>query len=175
MIEDVRTRFHHHFQGVVLAIEVGNENLDRDGGHGFAHGFDRARKVLGTTVGDVVTRDGGDDDVIEAHAFGGFGHALRLVRLQREGFGRFDGAEAAGARAAVTGNHEGGGALAPALPAVWALRLLTHRVQFEIGDHPLRAPKLGITRKRDANPIRLLFAMEGGINLGSHAFTEESE
>jgi hypothetical protein len=64
-------------------------------------------------------------------AAGGFGDAGRFAGVQRERFGGADGAEAAGAGAMVAGDHESGGALAPAFPMVGAFGALANGVELE--------------------------------------------
>ena len=90
--------------------------------------------------------------MIEVHAFGGFGDAVRFVGFEGEGFGGFDGAEAAGAGAAIASDHEGGGALAPAFPAVGALSFLADGVEFEVGDEGLGGPEDRVAGEADLDP-----------------------
>ena len=168
VIEDVGLGLEHGEEGVVLAVEVGHEDLDGDAGLGGAHGFDGLCEVIRATVHDVVTSDGGDDDVVQLHALHGLGHALGFVRFERERFGGLDGAKATGAGAAVARDHEGRGALAPAFPTVRALSFLADGVQFEIGDEGLGAPEHGIARQFHADPVGFLVRVQGGVDLRSH-------
>ena len=168
VIEDVRAGLHDHFEGIVFAVEVWHEDLDGDGGHGLADGLDGAGKVLRAAVFHVITGYGGDDDVVQSHAFRGLGHSLRLIGLQSEGLGRFHRAEAAGTCAAVSGDHEGGRALAPAFPAVRTLGLFADGVQLQIGDETLRAPEFRVTRQSYADPVRLFIAVKGGVDFRGH-------
>ena len=101
---------------------------------GAAGGYGLEREPGEISVAEIVAGDGGDYDVAEAHAAGGFGDALRFVGFEGVGLGGFDGAETAGAGAFFAGNHEGGGALAPAFPAVRALGLLANGHQFQVCD-----------------------------------------
>ena len=132
VIEDVGAGVDDGLEGVIAAVEVRDEDFDDDAGVFAADGFDGACEVEGTAVLEVVAGDGGDDDMIEVHAFGGFGDAVWFVGFEGEGLGGFDGAEAAGAGAAIACDHEGGGSLAPAFPAVGALSFLADRVEFEV-------------------------------------------
>ena len=47
----------------VAVVKVWSQHLDDDTGIGFADGFDDEFEVLGSTVTEVVTADGGDDDM----------------------------------------------------------------------------------------------------------------
>ena len=88
-------------------------------------------KMRRAAVGDVVAIDRGDDDVLQAERADGVGDARRLVEVERRRPPVRHGAIAARARADVAENHEGGGAVVPALADVRAARLLAHRVQAE--------------------------------------------
>ena len=72
--------------------------------------------------------------------------ALRLVGLERLASALGHGAESAGPRADVAQDHEGGGALGPALQTIRASCRLTHRLQPELGDEvgglPVAAARL---------------------------------
>ncbi len=168
VVEDVRARFHDRLKGVVLAIEIRHKDFDGDAGNLGAHGLDGAGKVVRAAVRHVIASHGGDDDVVQAEALRGLGHALRLVRFEGEGLRRLHRAKTAGAGAAVARDHEGGRALAPAFPAVRALGLLAHGVQFEVGDERLGAPENRIARQLHANPVRLLFLVQGGVYFDGH-------
>jgi hypothetical protein len=102
--------------------------------------------------------------VFESHAAGGLGDALGFVFLQGIGAGGFDGAEAAGAGALFAGDHEGGGLLAPAFPAVRTLGFLADGDEFEVGDEGFGGPELGVVGKADLDPIGLFFPVEGGVH-----------
>ncbi len=102
VVEDIRLCVDHGADRVVLAVEVRREHLDDDVGVDGADGLDRAGKMQGSSVGHVVAGDGGDDDMLELETADRLGDALGLVFLKREGFGRGNGAETAGAGAAFT-------------------------------------------------------------------------
>ena len=63
------------------------------------------------------------------------------------------------------GDHHGGGAPAPALPAVRALGTLADRMEAEIGDHRLGGEENGIGRQPHLDPVGLPVLMQRGINL----------
>src|SRR5881628_3068975 len=88
--------------------------------------------MIGAAIGQIVARHGGDDDMIEAHAAGGFSDAGGLIEFQRKRFCGSDGAESASAGAAVAGDHEGGGSFAPAFPMVGAFGAFADGVKPEV-------------------------------------------
>ena len=91
---------------------------------------DRGRVVTGTSVGDVVAVDGGDDDVLQAHLRRRVREPERLERIGRM-FGptRVNVAIPARPRAGVAEDLERRRAAAPALGDVRAAGLLADRVQ----------------------------------------------
>jgi hypothetical protein len=132
VVENFGLGFDHDIESGVVVVEIGNEDFDNDAGIELAHGLDGFAEMISAAVFQIIARDGGDDDVIEFHAAGGFGDAHRFVGFEREGLGGFDGAEGAGARAVVAGDHEGGGAFAPAFPVVGAFGAFADGVEAEI-------------------------------------------
>jgi hypothetical protein len=72
-------------------------------------------------------------------------NVTRFIRIQRSSLSFSHGAETAMPRADVSKDHEGRGALAPALKYVWTPGLLADRVKAKIADH-LIYPVEGFTR-----------------------------
>ena len=160
-------RIDDHAKRVLLAVEVGCQDLDDDRGIHVPYGLDRAGKMLGAAVGNVIAGNCRDDDVLELHAAHGLGDSLGLIVLEREGLGRVDGAESAGPGASIPGDHQGGGAAAPALPPVRALGALADGVEAQIGDHRLGGEEDGVRRQADLDPVGLALLMECGVDLWS--------
>ena len=129
MVEHVGPRAQHVLQGGAHAFEVGRQHLHGTAGHVRADLANSGGEDQRAAVGLIVTVDRGHDDVLEAHGLHSAGDALRLAPIQRAGAARLDRAESAGAGAGVAQDHEGGRAMAPALPNVRAACLLAHRVQ----------------------------------------------
>jgi hypothetical protein len=117
--------------GGVVVKEIGDQNFNDGFGVEPADFFDGLAEVAGAAIGQIVAGDGGDDNVFEVEAAGGFGDAGRLVRFEGEWFGGGDGAESAGAGAMIAGDHESGGGLAPAFPMVGAFGALANGVELE--------------------------------------------
>ena len=115
---------------------------------------DRLGDHRGPAVGQIVARDHGDDDVLQAHEPRGLGHAPRLVEI---GDGRatgVDGAEAAVPGADAAEDHEGRGAERPALAEVRAARLLAHRVEGLVAEDVLRVRVRRTGADADLEPLR---------------------
>ena len=109
----------------------------------------------GAAVGQVVPRHAGDHGVPEPHPLHRLRHPVRLVGRQRQRVPRVHLAEAACSRAPLAVDHEGRGAVGPALVDVRAARLLAHGDQAEVVDG---APELAVALA-DADghphPVRL--------------------
>ncbi|MDF2704337.1 MAG: hypothetical protein K0S10_3285 [Rubrobacteraceae bacterium] len=101
----------------------------------------------GPTVVQLVAVDARYDGVLEAHLSGGVGHAPRLVEVELGRLTGQDGAETARAGADVAQDHEGRGAVVPALPYVRAPRLLADGVQTQAA-HGLFDVRVALTHRR---------------------------
>ena len=145
VVEDLGPRGEHRLERLLLdAEEVGRQNLDRCLGELRLERADRRRVVSRAAVGDVVSVDRGDDDVLELHLRGRLGEPQRLERVRRRlGLARMDVAVAARAGARVAEDLEGRSAAPPALRDVRAARFLADRVQrepvYELLDIEVRA------------------------------------
>ena len=137
VIVNVRAGIEHDLDAPILRVKIRNEHFDDDRRIHLANRCDRAREMIGAAVLQVIARDSSDNDMFQFHPAHRLGYALRFVFFQRERFRRCHGAKSARARATVAGDHESGCALAPAFPAVRALRALANRVQPQIGNQRL--------------------------------------
>ena len=79
VVEDVRASVHDHLERPVAVVEIGDEHLDDDLGIHLADGADRFPEMLGAAIAEIVTGDGGDDDMAQVHAAGGLGDTGGLV------------------------------------------------------------------------------------------------
>ena len=165
VIEDVRAGVHDQLESPVAVVEIGDEDFDDDVGVDLADGADGFAEVFGTAVLEVIASDGGDDDVLEVHPVGGLGDAGGFVGFEGVGLGGLDRAETAGTGALVPGDHEGGGALPPAFPTVWALGFLADSDQFEVGDQGFGRPESRVVGQANLDPIRFFLPVEGRIHL----------
>ena len=125
---------------------------------------DGPSEMIRAAVLQIVARDRGDDDVFQFHPAHRFGDALRFVFFQRKRFRRCDRAKSAGARAAIARDHHRRGALAPAFPAIRALRAFANGVQPQIGNQRFRGKENRIRRQPHFDPGRLLRLVERGID-----------
>ncbi len=102
--------------------------------------------------------------MFEVHALRRLGDAVWFVGFEGVRFCGFYGAEAAGAGAFVASDHESGGSLAPAFPAVGALRFFADGDEFEIGDEGFGGPEGWVVGEADFDPIGFSLAMESWIH-----------
>src|SRR3954462_2942153 len=119
--------------------------------------------MLSAAILEIVASDRGDDDVFEFHSLNCFRDALRLVFFQSVRLRRGYSAESAGPGAAIPRDHHGGCSLAPAFPAIGALRTLANRMQAQIGDERLGRKKDRIRRQTDLNPGWFLALVQSRI------------
>ena len=122
----------------MVTLAVRDENLDRGSGTSPANGSDRLGEGLSPAVGEVVARDGRHDRVRQPHTGDGLGDTFRLARVKRERAPRVHEAETARSRAALTVDHERGGAVGPAFEDVRAPGFLAdgHEGQLAIVAEP---------------------------------------
>ncbi len=117
-------------------------------------GGDGGGKGAGTSVGQVVTGHAGDHGMGQPHPLHRLGHPLRLTGVEGKGMAGVHLAEPARPGAPRAVDHEGGGAVRPALVDVGATGLLAHRDQVEVpqipgggrGSRPPSWPAPGATR-----------------------------
>ena len=155
VIQHVGARCHHRFERGPVAAKIGDEDFHFAAGDAFANLRDRARENCGAAVGLIVAIHGSDDGVAQAHALDGFGDALGLVFFGRaERLAAGHGAKAAGARADVAEDHEGGGAVLPAFAHVGAARAFADGVQVERAHDALQFLIIWAAEKFHAQPGR---------------------
>jgi hypothetical protein len=129
VVEGVWPRVDDGPYGVPVPFEVRGEHLDGASRHvvpdlAYGSGEDR-----GTAVPELVAVHARYDGVLEAHLSGGVSDAPRLVEIELGRLAGKDGAETAGAGTDVAKDHEGGGAVVPALADVRAAGLLADGVE----------------------------------------------
>lgn len=155
VIQDVGLGGHHGLESVPIAAKIGDQDFDFASWDARANFRDGARKDGGTAVGLIVAIHGSDDGVAQSHSGDGFGDAFGLVFGGRaERFAAGDGAESAGARANVAQDHEGGGAVFPALAYIGATRAFADRVEIERAHGALQFLIFGSAEEAHAQPGR---------------------
>ncbi len=156
VVEDVGPRSHDRFDRARLAQEIGRQHLDRRLRRARADRADGLGEMLRTAILQIVTVDGGDDDVLEPEFRHGLGDVHRLLRIEGAGKSRGDVAERAGARADLAHDHHGGVPALPAFADIGAGGLLAHR-----GELVLAQDRLGLVVGRrmrgnaHTDPVRL--------------------
>src|SRR4029077_11212510 len=83
------------------------------------------------------------------------GDADRFGGVNRAGPSVRDGAVRARTRAHVAEDHEGRGAVVPALADIRTLRLLAHRMEVELAHQPLQPKVAWRSRRAHLEPVRL--------------------
>src|SRR5579862_4415764 len=155
VIQHVGARRHHRFQRGPVAAKIWDEHFHPAAGDAFANLRDGVGENCGAAVGLIVAIHRSDDRVAQAHALDGFGDALRLVFLRRaQRLATWYGAKAAGARANIAEDHEGGGAMLPAFAHVGAARAFADGVEVKRAHDALQFMIIGTTEKFDAQPGR---------------------
>src|SRR5215217_5011546 len=167
VVEGVRPGVDDGLYSVPISLEIRRENLDGAAGDlgpdlAYGGGEDRGPAVL-----QLVAVHARYDGVLEAHLFGGVGHAPRFVEVELRRLAGEDGAEAAGAGADVAQDHEGRGAVVPALADVRAARLLADGVEVEAA-HGLSYIAVALSHGRPGfkplgPPVQTLLLPEGQI------------
>ncbi len=148
----------------LLGVEIGHQDLDNDRRVHRPNGFDGARKMIRAAILKIIPRDSGNDDMLQTHPTDGLSDALRFVLFQRQRFGGADRAKPTGAGAALACNHHRRGALAPAFPAVRALRALADGVQAQIRDERFRRKENRVRGQPHFDPGRFLRLVQGRID-----------
>src|SRR5580765_1106154 len=88
--------------------------------------------MLRPAVGKVIAGDRRKHDMPEPQTSRRLCHTGGFIGFQGERFGGGDRAEMTVPRAAVSGNHEGSRALAPAFPVVWTPGALADGMEAQI-------------------------------------------
>src|SRR5207244_3152911 len=132
VVQDIRFGVDYDRECLLAALEVGDEHLHRRAGRTASDLGDRHREHLGATVRQVVAVHAGDHHVPQPHTLHGCREAHRLTAVEGGRGPVGDRAIRTVPGADVAQDHEGGGAVLPALADVGAMRLLAHRVELEI-------------------------------------------
>ena len=164
VIVNVGRGVEHDLDAPILSVKIGHQHFDDDLRIHFANGVDGPREMIRAAVLQIVARDRGDDDMFQLHPPHGFGDPLRFIFFQRKRFRRGDRAKSAGARATIARDHHRRRALAPAFPAIRALRAFANRVQPQIGNQRLRRKENGIRWQPHFDPGRLLRLVQRRID-----------
>src|SRR5690606_22689346 len=143
MVENVGARRHRDLQGVPVALVVGDQHFYGRSRAPLADRADGAVENLRAAVDEVVTGDRRDHRMLEPQDFHRGRDPFGLRPVQLRGPARLDGAETACARADVAQDHEGGGAVLPALEDVGALGLFADGMQGQAPHQVLEPPVVG--------------------------------
>ena len=164
VIEDVGRGLEDDLDAPFLGVKVGNQNLYDNRGIHRANRLDRACKMIRATIFQIVSGDGGNDDVLQTHPAHRLRDAPRFILFQRERFSRSHGAKSAGPGAACTRDHHRRGALAPTFPAIRALRAFTDGVQPQVRDEGFGGKENRIRGQSNFDPWRFLRLVQRRID-----------
>src|SRR5918994_2001386 len=129
VVEGVGAGVDNGLDGFAISLEIGGQDLDGAAGDLFPDRAYRPGEDGGPAVRELIAVHTRDHGVLQAHLLCGVGDAIGLVEVELGGFAREHGAEAAGSGTDVAEDHEGSGAVVPALADVRAAGLFTYRVQ----------------------------------------------
>jgi hypothetical protein len=155
VVEDLGVGVDDNFDGVFVALEVGDEDFDLAAGRLFADLFDDQGEGAGSAEDIVIAIDAGDDSEPEAERGDGLGDAARLIHVDGLGTALGHGAESAAAGAQVAQHHEGRGLVVPALADVGAVRGLADGMQVEIAGQLLEVVIIVAHRRARLQPVGL--------------------
>jgi len=148
-----------------LLQEIGRQDFDGGLRRSGADRPDHLLEMFGATVGQVVTVDGGNDDVGEAHLLDGLGDVLGFRHVERIRLAGGDVAEGACAGTDLAHDHEGGVFLVPAFADVRATGFFADRHEL-VRAHQFARLLVALGHRRlDTDPLRL--AQHFGIGLMS--------
>src|SRR5229473_5413844 len=154
VVENIRAHSKNDVQRVPITAKIRNEHFDFAAWNAAANLFDGARKDVRAAIRLIVAVDRSHHRVAQSHFGHSFRHAKRFFFIRwPDGLARRHGAESASACADVPQNHEGRGAVLPALAHVGAARALADRVQIERAHDALQILVALATEKLDAQPI----------------------
>nr|DAO23852.1 MAG TPA: hypothetical protein [Caudoviricetes sp.] len=141
--DDVGPGCEYRLQQCGIRIQIGNKELDRCVRILLPHGPHGSCPVSGPAVGQVIARDGGDDDMPELHQAGALGDLAGFRRIGRQGPARTRRTETAVARTDFTQDHESRRAAAPAFGLVGAHSARADRMEAVALHDPLHIRVFG--------------------------------
>jgi hypothetical protein len=156
----------HLLDGRRLAVEVRGQRLHHHLGGVGLDGADTGRVVGGAAVVQVIAVHRGKHHVAQAHQLHGPGGVGRFLDVQPAArVAGVHGAEAAGAGAHRAHQHDGGGAVAPALAHVGAVGFGAHGAQAVLADVALNGLEALAAGNLGAQPLGLAARDTGALLL----------
>ena len=155
MVEDFGLRVDDYLDGVVAALEIGDEDFYLAAGRLPADLVDDHGKGARAAEDIVVTVHAGDDGMLEAEGGDGFGNATGFIVIDGVRTALGHGAEAAAARADVAQHHESGGLVVPALADVGAMGALADGMEVEVAGELFEGVEIVAGGSLGFEPVRL--------------------
>lgn len=138
-----------------VALEIGDQDLDRHGRGELVAGIEGRCPYPSAAVDEVVAVYRCDNRVVEIEFAKNFGNTSRFVFIHGLGATRCDITETTRACANVAEDHDGERFVVPALSNVGAARALAHRVELEVSHSFFEAGKLGSAGHLHTQPRRM--------------------
>src|SRR5439155_20520218 len=128
VVENVGSCIEHDAQRFFYSLKIGDQNFDSAIGSDFSHFADGFGKNACAAEVIVIAIHAGDDGVLQLECCHSFGYATRFVQINRLWTSFGHGAKSAAPGTNISEQHEGGGAVVPALADVRALGRLATRM-----------------------------------------------
>ena len=153
MVQDMDAGAHDGLDGLLVPLEVGNEHFDAS--PGIVH-FDPKHglcEMSRAAVGEIVSVDRCDHDMLETQLFDHQSYIARLFRIQEIRLAFADRTEAAASRTHVPQDQKRSRTVSPALSDIRAAGLLTNRVEAALPQDVLEMEVVGAPGKPDFEPV----------------------
>ena len=171
VVVDLGGGVEHGADRLLAPLEIGDEHLDGAVGELRVDLADGLGEDVGAEVGEIVAVDRGDHRVLEIELGDCRGDAGRLLDVVRGRASVRDRAVGAVTRADVAEDHEGGGAMLPALADVGAVGLGAHGMQPKVLHQLLHAEIVRTAGGPYFQPRRLALGERGG-SVSAHDLVE---
>jgi hypothetical protein len=159
--EDVRSGGHHRSEGRLVAVEVRDEDIDARPRRARPQAADRLGKDRRSPVGQVISGDRGDHDVLERELRDRRGDTARLV-VGPGGPAGLHRAEPASPGSDVAQDHDRRRPLAPAFADILAAGLPANGVELQPSKEIVQVPDRLSGREGNSQPFGVPARRERG-------------
>lgn len=153
VVENMDPRAHDSLQGLLVSLEVRNQDLHPNAGVQRFDPKDGLGEMGRAAVGEVVAIHRRYHDVLKAQLLDHSGNIARLFRVEQVGLALADGTKAAAAGAGVSEDQKGRRAMPPALADIRAARLLANRVEVVLSQDTLEAEVVWTAGESGPDPV----------------------
>src|SRR5579872_1529289 len=164
--EDVGSCVHDDVERAHVTTIIAAQNFDFRARYALVNCAHGIREDQRSAVGEVVTVDGGEHEILPSKIAHGACDAYRFQPVDDAfGIAGLDVAEATAARAEVSEDHDRRRSRAPTLRNVWTRGFLTDGMEPEAGDFGFDPLVVVADRQRDAQPVGLSHVTRGGVGV----------